>query len=365
MGRSSLKMERDGPMKIALFLPNWIGDVVMATPVLRGLREHFPKAELLGIGRTYIAPVLEGNPWLDRWVCWDRNWFGPNGFFKNLVKLRREKVHHCLLLTNSFRTALYAKLGNCQERIGYSRYGRGFLLSKKKYSPQAADGSFIPTPIIDEYIRLLEPLGVPHPGYELKLYTTIEDEKRVESLWQTNGFEPDDAVIGFNPGGAFGQAKHWPRSSFVELAKILLNRYRSKILVLCGPGEREIARQIVRDCRDDRVFSLAEENLSIGLTKACVKRLRLLVTTDSGPRHFAAAFKRPVVSLFGPTHIPWTITYYSGEICLQKKVPCGPCQKRICPTDHRCMRELSATEVALHVDQLMQQSCSVQRSIAS
>ncbi len=82
------------------------------------------------------------------------------------------------------------------------------------------------------------------------------------------------------------------------------------VLVLCGPDEREPAREIVRAASHPRVVSLAEQPLAIGLTKACVRRSALLITTDSGPRHFAAAFNTPVITLFGPTHIAWTRTYH-------------------------------------------------------
>src|SRR4029434_8003759 len=75
--------------------------------------------------------------------------------------------------------------------------------------------------------------------------------------------------------------------------------------------------------------------LSLGLTKACVRRADLLITTDSGPRHFAAAFERPVVTPFGPTYIAWTETFHPWAVHLQKVVPCGPCQRRVCPLDHR------------------------------
>ena len=85
--------------------------------------------------------------------------------------------------------------------------------------------------------------------------------------------------------------------------------------------------------------------LSLGLTKACVRRAALLVTTDSGPRHFAAAFDRPVVTLFGPTHIGWTETYHPRAVNLQKKLPCGPCQLRVCPLEHECMVRLTPEEV--------------------
>ena len=89
----------------------------------------------------------------------------------------------------------------------------------------------------------------------------------------------------------------------------------------------------------------ADEPLSLGLTKALVRRCALLVTTDSGPRHFAAAFDRPVLTLFGPTHIAWTETYFAKAKHLQKAVPCGPCQKRVCHTDHACMRLITPEEV--------------------
>jgi heptosyltransferase-2 len=71
----------------------------------------------------------------------------------------------------------------------------------------------------------------------------------------------------------------------------------------------------------------------------------LLVTTDSGPRHFAAAFDRPVVTLFGPTHVAWTETYFAKAVHLQQRVECGPCQLRTCPLDHRCMEQLGPEEV--------------------
>ena len=93
------------------------------------------------------------------------------------------------------------------------------------------------------------------------------------------------------------------------------------------------------------VHALADQPLSVGLTKACIRRSDLLITTDSGPRHFAAAFDRPVVTLFGPTHIGWTETYHPKALHLQKQVECGPCQQRVCPLDHRCMMELTPFEV--------------------
>jgi lipopolysaccharide heptosyltransferase II len=142
--------------------------------------------------------------------------------------------------------------------------------------------------------------------------------------------------------------------NFARLAQNLADRRGAGILVLCGPGERKQAQQIARLAKRPAVHALSDLTaLSLGLSKACVRRADLLVTTDSGPRHFAAAFNRPVVTLFGPTHIPWTETYYPKAVHLQKQVPCGPCQLRVCPLQHRCMKDLKPDEVYIAANALL------------
>ncbi len=174
-------------------------------------------------------------------------------------------------------------------------------------------------------------------------------------VWDRFGLHDANEIICLNSGGAFGASKHWPVASFAALARQLVDRRGSKVLVLCGPEERNLAREIVQQSERDHVFSLSDRILSLGLTKACVRKCDLLITTDSGPRHFAAAFDRPVITLFGPTHIEWTETYFPKAVHLQKKVPCGPCQLRVCPLDHRCMRELHFEDVFSSVNSLLQQ----------
>jgi heptosyltransferase-2 len=332
--------------RIALFLPNWIGDVVMATPAIRAVRQRYPNARLVGVCRPYIAPVLEGAPWFDDVILHDKA--GKRGLrgLAFLARLRRERFDAAVLFPNSFRSALHARLGGCRRRLGFARYGRALLLTDRLQPVRDAQGKIAPSPIIDDYNRLLAPLDIHDPGHRLELFTTTADDAAAERVWREEKLHRYSSVVGLNSGGAFGAAKLWPAEHFAELARRLVAERGSAVLVLCGPNERDLARQIVAHANHPAVVSLADRELSLGLTKACVRRLDLLVTTDSGPRHFAAAFDRPVVTLFGPTFIAWTETYFAKAVHLQKQVPCGPCQQRVCPLGHhQCMRDLGVNEV--------------------
>ena len=190
-----------------------------------------------------------------------------------------------------------------------------------------------------------ERAGCPPPSRTMELFTTPRDESAADAVWREADLTRFAKVVCLNPGAAFGSAKHWPADYFATLARDLALKDNCGVLVLCGPAERELARRIAAFSRHPAVHSLADVPLSIGLTKACVRRADLLVTTDSGPRHFAAAFNRPVITLFGPTHIAWTETHYPLAVHLQEKVDCGPCQLRTCPLDHRCMSRLTPDKV--------------------
>ena len=117
-------------------------------------------------------------------------------------------------------------------------------------------------------------------------------------------------------------------------------------LCFAGRVKRRCVNALSMLQNDLMLQGLASFPLSLGLSKACVKRCSLLITTDSGPRHFAAAFQRPVLSLFGPTHIEWTETYQRLALHMQQEMSCGPCQQRVCPLEHhRCMRDLMPEDV--------------------
>lgn len=334
-------------MRIAMFLPNWVGDVVMATPAINALWESFLGVSLIAVGRPYIEGVIEGSPWFDRFISTD-----ANKWYETSRALRHQRCDVAILFPNSFRSALTAWSAHIPRRIGFDRYHRRRLLTDPLEPARDEQGQIVPSPIIDAYNRLVAHLGV-IVNRRIRLFTMADDEKAAGHVWGRFSLERFSEVVALNPGAAFGSAKCWPVEYFAKLAQQLTTQRGAGVVVLCGPAERELARKIVDQSNHPNVFSIADEKLSLGLTKAIIRRCDLLVTTDSGPRHFAAAFGRPVVTLFGPTHIEWTETYYSAAVHLQKAVPCGPCQLRVCPLQHECMTELLPAEVYSAAEKLL------------
>jgi heptosyltransferase-2 len=348
-------MGNTGDMKIAVVLPGWIGDAVMATPALRALRSHYPAAHIIGVLKPYVAGVFEGGDWFDE-LLFSQATFGPTGVLAVAQALRSRRIHLAVVFANSLRSALTVWLGGCGRRIGYSRYGRSPLLTDALAPVCDATGRIIPSPIIDAYNLLAVKAGCPPPSCRMEQFTTPADERAAERVWRQACLTGFAEVVCLNPGAAFGAAKHWPAPYFAQLARELAEKRDCGVLVLCGPSERDMAREISRVAAHPAVHALVDYTLpskpdgpsiSLGLTKALIRRCNLIVSTDSGPRHIASAFNRPVVALFGPTHIAWTDTHYDAEVQLQKRVECGPCQRRVCPLDHRCMNELLPGEVLI------------------
>jgi heptosyltransferase-2 len=334
-------------MTIVVFCPNLVGDTVMATPALRALRNAHPRARLVGVIKPHVAPTLDGNPWLDDLIQFDPK--ARDRRHRSLaawLRLRAERAEVAVLLPNSFRSALQAFASGIPRRVGYARGGRGVLLTDRLAFCHDGDGRRVPVPAVESYLALVRHLGCRVDSVRPELFTTPADEAAAAVAFSRLGLGPDRPVVCLNTGGAFGPAKSWPSPYFSQLARRLVTEAGVRVLVVCGPGERAAARDIAAGAGHPDVVSLAGMELGIGLTKACVRRSALLVTTDSGPRHFAAAFRTPVVSLFGPTHIAWTRTYHPHAVHLYQPVPCGPCQQPVCPErHHRCMTELAPDAV--------------------
>lgn len=347
-------------MRIAVFCPSFIGDAVMATPTFRALRRGFSGASMTAVIKPNVAPTLDGTTWFDDRILFDHR--SPTRSHRTLPvlwRLRRARFDLAVVLPNSFRSGLMAFFGGVPRRVGYERHGRGVLLTDVLHHPVDGEGRRLPSPIVDAYLKLARYLGCPVDSNRLELATTPAEEAAADRAWSGLGLDRGGPVVCLNTGGAYGPAKNWPIEHFVDLARQLALQSGTRVLVLCGPRERESARQIVAAVNHERVVGLAEQELGIGLTKACIRRASLLITTDSGPRHFATAFGTPVLTLFGPTHIAWTRTHHPLAWHVKHPVPCGPCQRPSCPEGHhKCMKDLKAEDVYRIAHRIVETSVS-------
>ncbi len=294
-------------MRIAVFLPNWLGDVVMATPTLRAIRRHWGReAFVAGIVRPNLAGLLDGTDWLDE--CWPfdpRAKDRPFGAWELARRMREARFDLALLLTNSLRTALLAWLGGARRRVGYARDLRGPLLSTALHPHREQNGLITPYPAVDTYLALAEAVGCWPESRRLELAVTGAESRLADRTWESLGLRSERVVL-MNSSGAFGPSKLWPSRHFAQLAARVARETDHDVLFLCGPQERDRVRRTAAEAGHPRVFSLADQPLGLALSKACTSRGRVLVTTDSGPRHVAAALGVPVVTLFGPTLPVWT-----------------------------------------------------------
>ena len=331
-------------MKLAIFLPNWLGDVVMATPTLRALRSHFgSEARLVGIMRPYLADLLAGTEWLDE------QWFFQPGAresdYRHLPVIRRmrhERFDMAVMLPNSLRPAIMCWLAGIPQPFGYVRNGRGPLLTGKVY-PARKNGKRRPLPMVDHYLRLAEVAGCPPGSQRLELTTVEADERSADGVFSRLGLGADQRLITLNSGGAFGGAKLWPIEYFAALAGRIVDELDHNVLVMCGPHERKIAAEVAERSKRDRVRSMAKQPMDLGTAKACIRRSRLMVSTDSGPRHLAAALGVPVITLFGPIGPIWSENPTVKAVSLHLDLDCVG---RTCPLGHhKCMRGLGAEMV--------------------
>jgi heptosyltransferase II len=343
-------------MKIALFLPNWLGDLAMATPAIRAIRRRFgPGARLVGILRPYLADVLAGTGWLDeQWFFHPRAKERERRGWALARRMRDERFDIAVHFTNSLRTAMVAWLGRAEQRIGYVRYGRGPFLTGRLY-PRLAGREIVPGPMVESYLDLARALGCPDESPRLELTTTEADRRSADSVFSGLGLRDDGRVVALNSSGAYGGSKLWPIEYFAALARRIIDELDHDILVVCGPKERDIAREIAQLAQSPRAFSMADAPMDLGTSKACISRCRLMVSTDSGPRHVAAALGLPVVTLFGPMLPIWSENPTQRAANLILDLDCIGCHKRVCPLGHhRCMREMSVERVFQAAVELLQ-----------
>lgn len=344
-----------GRVNICLFVPNWLGDLVMAIPALRAIRSHFgSEAAVVGILRPNLAGLLAGSSWLD-----EEWYFDPRGDetrfgTKPLIeRLRSRRWDVGVLFTNSLRTALLALAGGVRHRVGYARYGRGPLLTQP-LAPPRQNGKIARVPMVDYYLALAKAVGCTQLDKQLELPLSLWGDIGAQRTWLDLGLQHAFPVVAMHVGGAFGASKSWPPGHFVALARRIVQSSDASVLFVCGAKERETVRSITRQVAHPRVVSLADHPLDLQTLKSCLARCQVMVSTDSGPRHMAGALGKPVITLFGPTWPIVTANPTVKGLDLQLSLDCVPCGRRVCPQGHhRCMVDLTPDYVFEHLQQFL------------
>ena len=339
------------PTRVLVHAPNWVGDVVMATPAFRAIRARFPDEHITVAVTRNARPVLEDSPWFDAFLEMspaDKGFFGT---LRAAKRVRQGAYDVGILFTNSFRTALMMRLGRVKNIVGYAREFRRFLLTES-LSPKTEKGHYVPAPMVDYYLALCSYLGCDVSDRRLELFWRPELETDLDAYGARRGIDFSKRIVLMNPGAAFGVSKCWPAEHFARAAEMLAGGRDVQVVITCAPNERDLARSIALESRAP-VVSLHDEPSGLALLKPLVRRAAVMITNDTGPRHYAAALDTPVVTIFGPTDPRWSDTGFAKEISVSASAECAPCQRPNCRTDHRCMRRITPESVVAAAGELM------------
>lgn len=325
---------------VLIWLPSPLGDAVMAVPALRAFRTCFSSAHIVFLGSPAVRQLLSPSPFCSEWLA-----LSPS-FFKNLRLLRKGSFQTCILLKNSFGSALTAALAGIPNRIGYGRDGRSRLLTRALPPLKDSSGHFVPMPAIDYYLAIARSLGADASDrtMELPLDPAVEQplRRKLPSFFAHSG--PKVILV---PGGAFGPSKCWPPERFAQLADSLKEQYGALVVLSIAPNsaEKQIAQSIRRQARHPMECT-ADISLNLAELKALIAQADFVIANDTGPRHIAIALKRRVITLFGPNNPQWTQTGWADEIQIIGKGPCVPCDKPVCrQKQHFCMESITVEQI--------------------
>lgn len=331
------------PNRLLVAIPNWVGDVVLATPTFAALRAGLPDARITFLMRRYVSDVVAGGGWHDDELHWPAT-NDVRGFLRLVRQVREQRYDAVLLLTNSYRSTLLAYFARISRRVGYAREWRGWMLTER-LRPPTENGVYKPSSVLPYYAALAEQLGCRVADRRLRLGITAEQEASGAELMKRYGLGDGRPYAIINPGAAFGASKCWLPERFANLCDRLRDEFGMIGVIVGAPNEAPLMRAIADQTRGE-VICCDKPHTTLGSLKVLARGARLMVCNDTGPRHYAAAFNVPTVTIFGPTHQAWTDTDYDREIKLQISVECGPCQLKTCPLDHRCMTGISVEMVA-------------------
>ncbi len=344
------------PKQILVILPTWVGILVMATPFIRQVQQHFAQAQLSFVMHRHLLPLLENSPWQGETYFWPKKNHSSKADGKRLVaQLRAQQFDLAITLPNSFSSAWLAWRRCAKRRVGFARDGRSWLLTDPIPVPNKASARtrrnsitksrFEPMPLVLYYDHLAQALGCATTGDALALFTNNAEDESVAARLLAGGAAAASPLVTLCPGANFGASKCWAPERFAGVADRLVQEYGATIAISPGPGEEPLA-EAISHAMDQPNLLLTAPCLTLGELKSLIKRSLLLLGNDTGPRHFARAFDVHRVTVFGPTEEQWTATSHGRESIVRVQVPCGPCHLKVCPRQRQdCMEDVTEAMV--------------------
>jgi heptosyltransferase-2 len=315
--------------------PNWVGDTVMALPVLEALAES--GRELYVLAKPHLGPLLDLVPYVAATV---------ERAASNAETIERLRAAHCaeaFVLPNSFRSAWFPYRAGIPVRYGHAGNFRRWLLAPAVGRPPTRGEHQV-----GDYQRLLSATGITPPrDLRPRLEATpAGDAKASEVLSRAGLGHREGPLVGLFPGAEFGPSKRWPWQRFAELTHTL-RRGRGDVRLLLLAGPKEVWSTVRIHEESGHLVPVLGADLDLGDLAGLLSRLDLLVTNDSGPMHMAAALGVPCVAIFGPTDPERTHPYGDEHRVIYTDRWCSPCFRKRCPLLHnKCMRDIEVEQVA-------------------
>ncbi len=320
--------------KMLIIRTDGIGDLLNATPAIALLRQNYPSAEITVLARPFNAPVLIGNPDVDRVLVFDRK--VEHRVLSQQLRfyhtLRQEKFDLVVAMQTATLPHLIAFLSGARYRLGrYQKRFRSTLTHAWRGKYQKGK-----THEVDRNLELVR-LICQGEGNRQLVFNLLPDEiANVETRLASLGIGNDAFLIGIHPGGSSFD-KRWPEKHYAELADRLVERDNVKILLLRGPGETELTQNIQGMMQSDAVIYAPQSIRELG---AILSYCNLFVCNDSGPMHLAAALNVQTVAIFGPTdHVAWHPMSENATI-VRRDMPCWPCSAHKCKIGWECTKKL-------------------------
>ncbi len=326
-------------MEIFLRSPNWIGDCVMSLSAIRTLKNLKPDLKILIITKSNLSAVYKNVSEIDEVVSI------PSGktlkeIIHSILKLRKYKIKDGILFPNSFLSALILRLSGVKYLTGYSKDLRSFMLKRKIRFP----GKSIHQ--IKSYMGLigLHLSSTIEPRISNELVFSSEEKLEAKKILKENGYVHGEKLVGISPAAAFGTSKEWLEDNYINLIDGVSREISRTRFVLFGSKKDEKKLRRISGSVSVPVIIIAGK-YTLREAFSVISECDIFVGNDSGLLHVADAARVAAVGLFGPTSPKttsppgeWTETIYKG-------VECSPCSYRICPIDHKCMKNINVSEV--------------------